>query len=75
MLQRCCICKFKKHLITRKIYHLLHQQSQQICSNILDVGTIQHVVKSTLAAEILALEEALEECCMIRLILLEIYNK
>ena len=37
--------------------------------------TIQHVVKNTLAAETLALEEALEECYMIRLILLEIYNK
>ena len=34
---------------------------------------IQRVVKSTLAAETLALEEALDECYMFRLILLEIY--
>ena len=34
---------------------------------------IQHVIKSTLAAETLVLEEALEECYMFRLILLEIY--
>ena len=34
---------------------------------------IQHVVKSTLAAETLALEKALEKCYVFRLILLEIY--
>ena len=36
---------------------------------------IQRVVKSTLAAETLALVEALEVCFMIRVILLEIYKK
>ena len=35
---------------------------------------LQRVVKSTLAAETLALEEALEECYIIRSILLEIYQ-
>ena len=34
---------------------------------------IQHVVKTILAAETLALEEASERCYMFRLILLEIY--
>ena len=34
---------------------------------------IQRVVKSTLAAETLALEKALEKCYVFRLILLEIY--
>ena len=36
---------------------------------------IQRVVKSTLAAETLALIEALETCFMIRAIMLEIYKK
>ena len=36
---------------------------------------IQRVVKSTLATETLAFEEGLEECYMIRLILLEIFYK
>ena len=36
---------------------------------------MQYVVKITLAAETLALEETLKECYMIRLILLEIFTK
>ena len=36
---------------------------------------IQRVVRSTLAAETLAMEEVLEECFVIRLMLLEIYNR
>ena len=36
---------------------------------------IQCVVKSTQTAETLALEEALQECYMIRLILLEMFKK
>ena len=36
---------------------------------------IQCIVKSTLAAETLALDKALEECYLTRLILLEVYNK
>ena len=38
-------------------------------------GKIQCIVNSALAAETLALDKGLEECYMIRLILLEIYNK
>ena len=36
---------------------------------------IQRVVRSTLAAETLAMEEALEECFIIRSMLLEIYKR
>lgn len=36
---------------------------------------IERVVKSTLAAKNLALEEAIEECYLIRLVLLEIFKK
>ena len=72
---RCCICQFKKCLIKRRIYHLDNQQQQQICSNIQKVKKNSACCKNTLAAKTLALGEALEECYMIRLILLEIYNK
>ena len=41
----------------------------------MEIKKIQRVVKSTIAAETLALQEALETCYMIRTILLELYKK
>ena len=46
-----------------------------MCSYFMEIKKIQRVVKSTIAAETLALQEALETCYMIRTILLELYKK
>ena len=56
-------------------YMFLYKDEKKFASISWKSKKIQRVVKSALAAEALALVEALEACFMIRAILLEIYKK
>ena len=64
-----------KNELSQDGYKFLYKDKKKFVPISWKSKKIQRVVKSTLAAETLALIEALETCFMIRAIMLEIYKK
>ena len=60
--------------ISRSFYHISIRE-QQVCPHCMDIRKLKQVVKSTLSAETIALEESLKTCFMIKSFLVELIGK
>ena len=73
MFFRCFVCKFNRKFISRKIHYT--PIGKFYLSNCMETIKITQVAKLTIAAETLALGQALEACFVMKSFLCEMLNK